>query len=67
MGNFLKLLKVTADQNEAIQRIVQQNAPENLKLTSPKIQKDIVSRATLETIQAIISELGDNTVCPFNR
>ena len=36
-----------------------ENALENLKLTSPKIQKDIVSAAAMETTKAIISELGD--------
>lgn len=36
-----------------------QNAPENLKLTSPKIQKGIVSVVALETTQAIISKLKD--------
>ncbi|RWR85620.1 Dimer_Tnp_hAT domain-containing protein/DUF4371 domain-containing protein [Cinnamomum micranthum f. kanehirae] len=49
--------------NEAIKRVVLENAPENLKLTSPKIQKDIVNAATIETTQAIISKLGDT---PFS-
>ena len=35
------------------------NAPENLKLTSPNIQKDIVNATAIETGQAIIYELGD--------
>ena len=59
MGNFLELLKVIAQQNESIKRVVLDNAPENLKLTSPKIQKDIVSAAALEATRDIISELGD--------
>ena len=63
MGNFLELLQVLANQNEAIKRVVLENAPENLKLTSPKIQKDIVNAAAIETTQAIISELGD---APFS-
>lgn len=32
---------------------------ENLKLTSPKIQKDIVNTATIETAQAIVYKLED--------
>lgn len=35
------------------------NAPENLKLTVPAIQKDIVSAAVTETTNVIIDELGD--------
>ncbi|RWR73523.1 zinc finger MYM-type protein 1-like protein [Cinnamomum micranthum f. kanehirae] len=59
MGNFLELLQVIANQNEATKKVILENAPENLKLTSPKIQKDIVNAASMETTQAIISELGD--------
>ncbi|RWR86363.1 zinc finger MYM-type protein 1-like protein [Cinnamomum micranthum f. kanehirae] len=59
MGNFLELLQVIGNQNEATKRVILENAPENLKLTSPKIQKDIVNAASMETTQAIISELGD--------
>ncbi|RWR84890.1 Dimer_Tnp_hAT domain-containing protein/DUF4371 domain-containing protein [Cinnamomum micranthum f. kanehirae] len=63
MGNFLELLQVLANQNETIKRVVLENAPENLKLTSPKVQKDIVNAAAAETAQAIIYELGD---APFS-
>ncbi|RWR76195.1 zinc finger MYM-type protein 1-like protein [Cinnamomum micranthum f. kanehirae] len=63
MGNFLELLQVLANQNKAIKRVVFENAPENLKLTSPKVQKDIVNAAAAETAQAIIYELGD---APFS-
>ncbi|XP_028062659.1 zinc finger MYM-type protein 1-like [Camellia sinensis] len=35
------------------------NAPQNLKLTSPNIQKDIVNVAAFETINVIIRNLGD--------
>ncbi|RWR87947.1 zinc finger MYM-type protein 1-like protein [Cinnamomum micranthum f. kanehirae] len=63
MGNFLELLQVLANQNESIKRVVLENAPENLKLTSPKGKKDIVNEAAAETAQAIIYELGD---APFS-
>ena len=35
------------------------NAPENLKLTSPKIQKDIINACVVETIDVIIKDMGD--------
>ncbi|XP_031258809.1 zinc finger MYM-type protein 1-like [Pistacia vera] len=36
------------------------NAPDNLKLTSPEIQKDIVSAVSNETVSVIIRDLGDS-------
>ena len=57
MGNFLKFLKLIVNHNEALKSVILQNAPGNLKLTSPKIQKGIVSAVALETTQAIISKL----------
>lgn len=59
MGNFLKFLKLLVNHNEALKRVILQNAPENLKLTSPKIQEGIVSAVALETTQAIIFKLRD--------
>ncbi|RWR73471.1 zinc finger MYM-type protein 1-like protein [Cinnamomum micranthum f. kanehirae] len=59
MGNFLELLQVIANQNEATKSVILENAPENLKLSSLKIQKEIVNVASMETTQAIISKLGD--------
>ncbi|XXG68310.1 hypothetical protein AAC387_Pa06g1426 [Persea americana] len=59
IGNFLELLQVIANQNEAIKRVILKNAREKLELTSPKIQKAMVSAAALETTRAIIYELGD--------
>ncbi|XP_062085563.1 uncharacterized protein LOC133791659 [Humulus lupulus] len=40
-GNFLELLTFLANHNEEVRAVALKNAPENLKLTSPKIQKDI--------------------------
>ena len=51
-------MKVIAQQNESIKRVVLDNALENLKLTSLKIQRDIVNAAALEATRDIISELG---------
>ena len=45
--------------NEDIKDVVLKNVPENLKLTSPEIQKDIVTAASIETCNAISTCLGD--------
>ena len=58
-GNFLELIRFLADHNEAIKDVVSKNAPENLKVTSPKIQKDIVTATSIETCNAILNCLGD--------
>ncbi|XP_060963104.1 uncharacterized protein LOC115704165 [Cannabis sativa] len=49
-GNFLELLTFLADHNEEIRVVALKSAPKNLKLTSPKIQKDIVNAAIKEQI-----------------
>ena len=41
-GNFIELLKFLADHNDEVKKVVLSNAPENLTLTSPIIQKDII-------------------------
>ena len=58
-GNFLELLRFLAEHNESINHVVLENAPENHQLIAPKIQKDIVNAAALETTNAIITDLGD--------
>ncbi|PIA41989.1 hypothetical protein AQUCO_02100076v1 [Aquilegia coerulea] len=57
-GNFLELLEYTADHNETIKTILQ-NASENLKLTSPDIQKDMVNACAVETMIVILKDLGN--------
>lgn len=59
-GNFLKLLQFLAEHNEKINKVVLKNAPENLKLISPRIQSDIVNTIAIETANAIIREVGDS-------
>ncbi|CAN6575550.1 unnamed protein product [Malus baccata var. baccata] len=59
-GNFLELLKFLAYHNEGIKDVVFKNAPENLKLTSPDIQKDLVYAAACETTNAIMFDIGDD-------
>ncbi|XP_028054201.1 uncharacterized protein LOC114258446 [Camellia sinensis] len=58
-GNFLELLKFLADHNEDVKVVALSNAPQNLKLTSPDIQKDIANVAAFETINVIIRDLSD--------
>ncbi|XP_028100922.1 zinc finger MYM-type protein 1-like [Camellia sinensis] len=58
-GNFFELLKFLADHNEDVKVVALSNAPQNLKLASPDIQKDIVNVAAFETINVIIRDHGD--------
>uniref|UniRef100_A0A7N0TDF6 TTF-type domain-containing protein n=1 Tax=Kalanchoe fedtschenkoi TaxID=63787 RepID=A0A7N0TDF6_KALFE len=59
-GNFLELLKFLADHNESIDNVVLQNAPRNLKLIAPNIQKDISNAAAHEVVTTIIKDIdGD--------
>ncbi|CAN6691240.1 unnamed protein product [Malus baccata var. baccata] len=56
--NFLELLQFLADHNEDTRAVTLKNAPENHKLTSPDIQKDILNACATETIKAIIKDIG---------
>ena len=58
-GNFLELFRFLADHNEDIKDVVLKNATKNLKLTSLEIHKDIVTAASIETCNAIVTYLGD--------
>ncbi|KAG4108988.1 hypothetical protein GLYMA_U031215v4 [Glycine max] len=58
-GNFLELLRFLVEHNESINHVVLENASENHQLIAPKIQKDIVNAAALETTNVIITNLGD--------
>ncbi|KAL4586505.1 hypothetical protein LXL04_011141 [Taraxacum kok-saghyz] len=59
-GNFIELLQFLADHNESIEAVTLKNAPLNLKLTSPDIQKDIVHAAAIETTKLIINDIGES-------
>ncbi|XP_022899203.1 uncharacterized protein LOC111412495 [Olea europaea var. sylvestris] len=58
-GNFLELLKWLCDHNNETKASCLKNAPENLQLTSPSIQKDIVSAIAFETLDIIMKDIGD--------
>ena len=53
------MLKYLAAHNDGIKNVTLKKAPENLKLTSPDIQKDGVCAATAVTIDLIIKDISD--------
>lgn len=59
-GNFLELLKFHSLSNDEIKRVVLLNAPENAKMTSPEIQKQICNVMASLTTKAIIKDIGDS-------
>nr|XP_028960025.1 zinc finger MYM-type protein 1-like [Malus domestica] len=58
-GNYLELLKFLADNDDKVREVVMENAPGNLKLLTPSIQKEIVNSCALETLDAIMDGLKD--------
>ncbi|XP_062100728.1 uncharacterized protein LOC133806648 [Humulus lupulus] len=58
-GNFLELLMFLTNHNEEVRVVTLKNDPENLKLTSPKIQKDIVNACAMDSINVIIRDMRD--------
>ena len=58
-GNFLELLRFLANHNQDIKAVTLKKAPENLKLTAPEIQKDIVRAIAIETFNVIVKDLGN--------
>ncbi|XP_020421393.1 zinc finger MYM-type protein 1-like [Prunus persica] len=60
-SSIAKESKVSAPgRTKKVRAVALKNAPNNLKLMSPKIQKDIVNAAVGETTNAIISDIGDS-------
>ncbi|XP_075091663.1 uncharacterized protein LOC142171857 [Nicotiana tabacum] len=57
-GNFLKILSWYAKECDKIYDYVLEYAPQNDEMTSPMIQKDIVTACKMETVKAIIKELN---------
>ncbi|XP_050125550.1 uncharacterized protein LOC126602689 [Malus sylvestris] len=47
------------DNNDKVREVVMENAPGNLKLLAPSIQKEIVNSCALETLDAIMDGLKD--------
>ncbi|KAM1253096.1 hypothetical protein ACFX2J_041025 [Malus domestica] len=59
-GNFLEILRWLSHSNEGIKAVTLENAPENLKLTSPDVQNDISSSISYEIISAITCDINDS-------
>ena len=59
-GKFLELLNWLAENFEDVNRVVLKNAPKNNKLTSPRIQKELINCCAKETTKRIIDDLGDD-------
>ncbi|KAK4286432.1 hypothetical protein QN277_002989 [Acacia crassicarpa] len=59
-GNFVELVKFLCESNEEVNNVSLNNAPENLKMIAPSIQKDITHVAASLVTRAIISDIGDN-------
>ncbi|KAM3204419.1 hypothetical protein P3L10_027828 [Capsicum annuum] len=59
-GNFLDHLKWYANKKEEVKNVVLEKAPKNSTMTSPDIQKDIVSSCAKEIVKAIIEDLNGN-------
>ena len=57
-GNFLELLRFLANHNEEIDKAVLENAPKNHQMTFPDIKKEIANVVAIETINAIIKDIG---------
>ncbi|KAK9923144.1 hypothetical protein M0R45_031576 [Rubus argutus] len=58
-GKFIELLEFLAAHNDSVKAVAFENASENLQLTAPAIQKDIVNVAAVETLNAIMFDMGD--------
>ncbi|KAI5324597.1 hypothetical protein L3X38_033670 [Prunus dulcis] len=61
-GNYLELLQFLADNYEKIKEVLLENAPGNLKLVTPKIQKDIVNACARETLDVIMRHVIERFV-----
>ncbi|XP_020704667.1 zinc finger MYM-type protein 1-like [Dendrobium catenatum] len=57
-GNFLELVQFLAEHNKDIDDVVLKNAPDNLKLIAPDIQKDITRAFAIATTNFISEEIG---------
>ncbi|XP_039119636.1 zinc finger MYM-type protein 1-like, partial [Dioscorea cayenensis subsp. rotundata] len=58
-GNFLELLEWYSLRNDKVFRTVNQNAPGNNQMTSPKVQKELVNACAAEITCAIVDDIGD--------
>lgn len=59
-GNFLEILEWRCENNAEVTKTSCSNAPANCQLTSPKVQKDLVSACASETRSVIFTDIGDS-------
>ena len=57
-GNFLELIKLIGNQNEAVGKVTLGNAPGNNQMVAPGIQKDILHYLVQEVLKYIFQESG---------
>jgi hypothetical protein len=58
-GNFLTFYEWYAARSKEVGAVVLKNAPRNLKLVAPSVQKDIVRACAEKTLQVIIEDIGN--------
>ncbi|KAL5785591.1 hypothetical protein ACOSQ2_007983 [Xanthoceras sorbifolium] len=61
--NFIEIIKLQARVNSEIAGIVLENAPQNAKYTSPRIQKEMLNILANEVRAKIREEVGDAKFC----
>jgi hypothetical protein len=57
--NFLELLNWLARNFKEVNEVVLKNAPKNCKMTSPRIQKQLIRCCATETTKLLMEDLGD--------
>ncbi|KAL5752940.1 hypothetical protein ACOSQ2_023447 [Xanthoceras sorbifolium] len=62
-GNFIELLKILANYNDDVAKVVLENAPKTSKYTSLKIQKEIVQILSNKVRMHIREKIGDAKFC----
>jgi hypothetical protein len=58
-GNYLELIRFLATYNDKVVEVVLENAPQNAKYTSRKIQKETLHILATKVRDAICKEIGD--------
>ncbi|XP_042939573.1 zinc finger MYM-type protein 1-like [Carya illinoinensis] len=61
--NFIKLIKLLTSYNDQVNGVVIENAPQNAKYTSPKIQKEILHIFANKVRNVIREEIRDAKFC----
>ncbi|KAL7149365.1 hypothetical protein ABFS83_05G035300 [Erythranthe nasuta] len=59
-GNFVELIKVMAEDNDEINRVVLDNSPGNCIMKAPNIQNQIISSFAHFVLKAILCDIGDD-------